>query len=62
VGALALTFDAMDLPGDEAMGLTLTAYTAEPGSPTADALTLLANWAATIHDGTNPTNTDQHTR
>jgi transcriptional regulator with XRE-family HTH domain len=62
VGALALTFDAMDLPGDDAMGLTLTAYTAEPGSPTADALTLLANWAATLHDETSPTNTDQRAR
>ena len=45
VGDLELAFDAIDLPADP--GLTLTAYTAEPGSPTEDALTLLASWAAT---------------
>jgi transcriptional regulator with XRE-family HTH domain len=45
VGTLDLAFEAMDLPADP--GLTLTAYTAEPGSPSADALTLLASWAAT---------------
>jgi hypothetical protein len=56
VGTLDLTFDAMDLPGDESVGLTLTAYTAEPCSPSADALTLLASWAATIHE------TDQRAR
>jgi hypothetical protein len=28
-------------------GLTLTFYAAEPGSPTAHALDLLASWAAT---------------
>jgi transcriptional regulator with XRE-family HTH domain len=45
VGTLDLAFEAMDLPADP--GLTLTAYTAEPGSPSEDALTLLASWAAT---------------
>jgi transcriptional regulator with XRE-family HTH domain len=45
VGRLDLTFDAMDLPADP--GLTLTAYTAEPGSPSEDALRLLASWTAT---------------
>ncbi|MDT5170001.1 MAG: hypothetical protein QOD02_3332 [Mycobacterium sp.] len=29
-------------------GLTLTAYSAEPDTPTHDALTLLASWAATL--------------
>ena len=28
-------------------GLTLTVYTAEPGSPSEEALRLLGNWAAT---------------
>lgn len=28
-------------------GLTLTVYTAEPGSPSEEALRLLASWAAT---------------
>lgn len=31
-------------------GLTLTLYAAEPGSPTARALDLLASWAGTIAD------------
>ena len=38
-------FEAMALEADE--GLTLTAYTAEPGTPAHDALKLLASWAAT---------------
>ncbi|PBC58278.1 transcriptional regulator, partial [Rhodococcus sp. ACPA1] len=33
------------LPADP--GLVLTLYSVEPGSPSADAMTLLANWAAT---------------
>lgn len=49
VGDLDLTFDAMELPGEEAAGLTLTAYTAEPGSPSEEALALLASWTATDH-------------
>lgn len=47
VGRLDLDFDAMDLPSDNAEKLTLTAYTAELGTPAADALSLLATWAAT---------------
>lgn len=31
-------------------GLTLTTYTAEPASPTAEALQLLASWADTSLD------------
>lgn len=45
VGDLILSYDTMDLPGDG--GLSMTAYTAEPGSSSADALKLLATWAAT---------------
>ncbi len=45
VGTVELSFEALDLPADT--GLTLTAYTAEPGSPSEDALRLLASWAAT---------------
>ncbi len=44
VGDLALAFEALDLTAD---GLRITAYTAEPGTPSADALNLLASWAAT---------------
>jgi hypothetical protein len=46
VGELHLTFEAMDLPADP--GLSLVVYTAEPGSASADGLTLLATWAATL--------------
>jgi len=46
VGDLDLTYEAMELPSDP--GLTLLVYTAEPGSPTQDALDLLASWAATL--------------
>jgi hypothetical protein len=44
VGELHLSFDAMQLPTET--GLTLTAFTAEAGSPSGDALRLLASWAA----------------
>ena len=46
VGDLTLDFDAMELPADT--GLTLIAYSAEPASPSADNLRLLASWAATL--------------
>jgi transcriptional regulator with XRE-family HTH domain len=51
VGDLDLTFEAMELPGED---LTLIAYTAEPGSPTHDALNLLASWAATLEQPGQP--------
>ena len=43
VGALDLSFEAMELPE----GLTLIAYSAEPGTPSADALKLLESWSVT---------------
>lgn len=45
VGDLDLTYEAFDLPADP--GLRLLVYTAESATPTADALNLLASWAAT---------------
>jgi len=42
VGDLELTGDALELPAD---GLTIIAYTAEPGSASAEKLALLASWA-----------------
>jgi transcriptional regulator with XRE-family HTH domain len=45
VGDLTLAYEAMDLAADN--GLTLHVYTAEPASRSADALSLLASWAAT---------------
>jgi hypothetical protein len=46
VGDLQLTYEAISLPADP--GLTLVVYSAEPGSPSQDALKLLASWAATL--------------
>jgi transcriptional regulator with XRE-family HTH domain len=45
VGTLDLMFEAMALEADE--GLTLIAYTAQPGTPSHDGLKLLASWAET---------------
>jgi transcriptional regulator with XRE-family HTH domain len=44
VGRLDLAFEVMELPADP--GLVLVTYTAEPGSPSDDALSLLASWSA----------------
>ncbi|MGX1775627.1 helix-turn-helix transcriptional regulator [Nocardia brasiliensis] len=45
VGRLDLDVESLELPAEP--GLHLTIYTAPPGTPTADNLTLLASWAAT---------------
>lgn len=47
VGDLHLAFEAVDLPTDDLRGLSLTVYSAEPGTPAEDAVRLLASWAAT---------------
>lgn len=44
VGDLDLDYEAMELPSDP--GFRLNVYTAPAGSPSADALMLLASWAA----------------
>lgn len=44
-GTLDLNFEAMEFPAHP--GLTLLAYTAAAGTPTADSLKMLASWAAT---------------
>jgi hypothetical protein len=45
VGNLELAYETMDLRSEP--GLSMTILTAEPASPTAQALALLASWAAT---------------
>jgi hypothetical protein len=45
VGELELSFNQLELTADP--GLTVVVSTAEPGSRSAEALTLLASWAAT---------------
>jgi transcriptional regulator with XRE-family HTH domain len=49
VGDLTLTFEVMELSADT--GLTLTAYSAEPDTPSHDGLALLSSWAATLDQG-----------
>jgi len=49
VGLLELDHETMDLPGDT--GQTVAIYSAPPGSPTADALAMLASWTATQQEG-----------
>ncbi|MFJ8914208.1 helix-turn-helix transcriptional regulator [Amycolatopsis sp. NPDC102389] len=44
VGELTLAFEGLEMAAEP--GLTLTIYTAEPGSPSAERLRLLASWAA----------------
>ncbi len=48
VGDLELAYESVDMISEP--GLSLTIYAAEPASPTADALALLASWAATTAD------------
>jgi transcriptional regulator with XRE-family HTH domain len=55
VGDLDLPYESFPLSHD--MSQSLLTYTAEPGSPTQDALSLLASWAAGT---TPPTNTNEH--
>lgn len=45
VGDLTLDFESLDLPGDP--GQKLLVYTAEPNSPSHEALNLLASWTST---------------
>ncbi|MEE6307796.1 helix-turn-helix transcriptional regulator [Plantactinospora veratri] len=56
VGRLDLGFEAMPLPADP--GLTIVAYSAQPGTPTHEALRLLASWEATADARTGPANAD----
>ncbi|MGW5670342.1 helix-turn-helix transcriptional regulator [Micromonospora sp. NPDC003776] len=51
VGDLALAYEGLEMAAEP--GLTLTIYTAEPGSPSEDALRLLASWAASRDSDTD---------
>ncbi|MGW1813895.1 helix-turn-helix transcriptional regulator [Streptomyces sp. NPDC002125] len=50
VGELTLAYEGLEMAAEP--GLTLTVYTAEPGSPSEEGLRLLASWAATEEAGT----------
>ena len=56
VGDLELAFETFPLAADP--GQSLLTYTAEPGSPSQDALRLLASWAATTSDIEQTASTD----
>jgi hypothetical protein len=45
VGDLTLTFEMLELPADP--GLSLLTYSAEPGSPSEQAMRDLARWSET---------------
>ena len=55
-GDLDLTYEAFELPSEP--GLTLLVYTAEPDTPTAEALGFLASWAATQQAATSQAEAD----
>ena len=58
VGDLTLAYEGLDMAAEP--GLTLTIYTAEPGSPSAERLRLLGSWAATQRQ--RPRRTGPHAR
>ena len=60
VGDLQLPFESFPLPAEP--GQSLLVYTAEPGSPSQDALNLLASWASTTDDIEQPASTDASKR
>jgi hypothetical protein len=61
VGDLELAFESFPLAADPSQ--SLLAYTVQPGSPSQDALTLLASWAAsTAHDSHAKHQNDQQDR
>lgn len=57
-GLMEVAYNTLPLP--TAPDLALTVYTAEPGSPSDDALRMLASWAATHHD--EPSTLPDHDR
>src|SRR6266480_5680968 len=60
VGDLELTFEMMELSADP--GLSILTYSAEPGTRSEEALSLLASWAATIEQEERTRATDDARR
>jgi len=58
VGDLVLDYEALDLPGDT--GQRILIYSAEPGSPSQQALDLLASWAKTPTSPPEDEPADEH--
>jgi transcriptional regulator with XRE-family HTH domain len=57
VGELTLAWEGLELAGDP--GQALIAFTAEPGSPSAEALGFLASWAVSARITTTPAALDR---
>lgn len=57
VGDLDLSFEALELPADP--GLRINVYTADPATPSEDALKVLASWVATQRETTVATVKDK---
>jgi transcriptional regulator with XRE-family HTH domain len=55
VGELELAYEVMDLSADD--GLTISVYSADPGSRSQEALDLLASWTSTLQR--SPTTVDE---
>lgn len=53
VGDITLTYNRVELPADP--GMMIMTYVAEPGSKSAEALSLLGSWAATRQAEITPT-------
>ena len=60
VGELELSYNRIELAADP--GLTIVAYTAEPGSRSEEALRLLASWAATREEEIANGDREEHPR
>lgn len=56
VGDLDLTYEMMELSADP--GLSILTYSAEPGTPSEEALSLLGSWAATLEQEQQARSTD----
>lgn len=57
VGEMTLAYEGMNLEAEP--GLCLTVYVAEPGSPAADRMRVLASWAASEHGPRVPSDAPQ---
>jgi transcriptional regulator with XRE-family HTH domain len=59
VGAIEAAYDVLELPGEH--GVSITTYSADPGTPSEEKLALLASWAASqpIGDHSHPEATDR---
>jgi transcriptional regulator with XRE-family HTH domain len=58
VGELSLSYETAELVADP--GLTLLAYTAEPGSKSEESLKLLGSWAASLDQTETPNAAERH--